>query len=75
MASLSGNGVKTQLLSGPKLRKEGGKETGCRRILARIDIAMEIQSYNPHYLSGNPQEVRYRCRKGYHCRSDKICPD
>jgi len=55
--------------------EERRKETGCGRILARVDIALEIQGYNPYYLSGNPQEVGYRHRKGYHCRSDKICPD
>jgi len=55
--------------------RERGKETECGHILVRVDIALEIQSYNPYYLSGNPQEVGYRHRKGYHCRSDKICPD
>jgi len=55
--------------------REGGKETGCRHILVRIDITSEIQSYNPYCLLGNPQEDGYRHRKGYHCRSDKICPD
>ena len=55
--------------------EERKKETECGRILARGDIALEIQGYNPYYLSGNPQEVGYRHRKGYHCRSDKICPD
>ena len=55
--------------------KERGKETGCGHILVRVENASEIQSYNPYYLLGNPQEVGYRYRKGYHCRSDKICLD
>jgi len=41
-----------------------GKETECRHILARMAIILEIQSYNPCYPLGNPQEVGYRCRKG-----------
>jgi len=43
--------------------EEKRKETGGRCILARTDIALEIQSYSPYYLSGNPQEAGYRCRK------------
>ena len=43
--------------------EERRKETGHRRILARTVIAMEIQSYSPYYLLGNPQEAGYRCRK------------
>jgi len=75
MASLNVNGVKIQLQSRLELGLKRGKETECGHILARIAIASEIQSYNPCYPLGNPQEVGYRCRKGYHCRSDKICPD
>ena len=32
--------------------EERRKETGCGCILARVDIALEIQGYNPYYLSG-----------------------
>jgi len=39
--------------------EEKRKETGGRCILARTDIALEIQSYSPYYLSGNPQEAGY----------------
>jgi len=66
MASLNVKGVKTQLRSRPssvQREKERRKETGHRHILARTDIAMEIQSYSPYYLLGNPQEAGYRCRK------------
>jgi hypothetical protein len=68
MASLSEPSCDLGQRSG---KKERGKETGCRCILVRTDMALEIQSYSPYYLLGNPREVGYKGMKGYHCRSDE----
>jgi len=52
MASLNVNGVKIQLQSCLELGLKRGEETECGCILARISIALEIQSYNPCYPLG-----------------------